>query len=201
MKNLKLLFITLLTGLVVSSCVKNDIEDTGIDREANQKRIDSTLLAQKEPLKLYAEEHFSNPQYNEKSGIWFEILTETSNTSYEYVVFNGGFESPKVEVNYVGKLLSGKVFDESKEPAKMEINYGKQIAAWPFSFFPKTVTVGSQVYETGLLPKGLQKGHKIRFVAPSPMCYDNVNVKDKDGIVVIPKDSPLEFTIEVVNIR
>jgi FKBP-type peptidyl-prolyl cis-trans isomerase FkpA len=69
------------------------------------------------------------------------------------------------------------------------------IPAWPIAFRPKTIVFNGRTHHTGLVEGGLKKGHKIRFVAPSPYCYDT-RASDK-----VPANSPLVFTIEVQDIR
>ncbi|WP_344672993.1 FKBP-type peptidyl-prolyl cis-trans isomerase [Sphingobacterium kyonggiense] len=201
MKQINLLFIVLFATMAMSSCMKNDIVDNSKDREKEQARIDSTFDAQEEMLETYAKTHFTNPKFNEKSGIWYEILAEPTDISYQYVISNGGFVTPTVELMYTGKLMNGTIFDASPEKVTWKINYGNLIPAFPYSFFPETVVMGGETYYTGLVKDGLKKGHKIRFIAPSPLCYDNVPQYDKDKNLKIPKDSPLDFTIEVFSIK
>ena len=39
-----------------------------------------------------------------------------------------------------------------------------------------------------------------KFIAPSPYVYDNKERKNSKGEVIVPKDSPVEYTVEVINL-
>ena len=205
-KLFSILSVVALMATTFTSCNKGDDFDyDGYNEQLrkNQERIDSTLRVQKPILEAYAMEHFENPVYNDSTGIWFEILQPATPTEnpYEYpLTSNGQWITPTATVKYKGELLNGTVFDESSQAISMNIveqsQYGPGlIPAWPIAFRPKTIVFGGETFHTGLVEDGLQKGHKIRFVAPSPYCYDN-RKSDK-----IPADSPLVFTIEVIDIK
>lgn len=203
MKNLfgKLLVVALL-GVGFASCMKDKGDDSWYEEQIkNQKRIDSTLKAQEPILEDYALANFDSPVYDDSTGFWFEILAPATDDSYEYKInSSGGWVTPVATVKYKGELLNGTVFDEPSQPVEMSIVERSQfqnglIPAWPIAFRPETIVFGGKEYKTGLIPGGLKKGHKIRFVAPSPYCYDNQNSEK------IPANSPLVFTIEVININ
>lgn len=194
MKNFKISLIALLAVVSVSSCMKDD--NNYVDDSAAQRaRIDSTLRAQKSILAEYAQENFENPVYNDSLQMWYEVITPATDNSFEYVISGYSFVPVTATVKYKGELLNGTVFDESSTATAMTIGRGNWIQAFERAFWPKKVTVNSVDFYPGLTPDGLKKGQKIRFVAPSPWCYDTV-VKDK-----IPANSPLVFTIEVVDIK
>ncbi len=200
----KTVFFALAATVFFAACNKS--EDVNYDDyyeqlAKEQKRIDSTLTAQKPILREYAMNKFDNPQYDDSTGFWFEILAPATDTSYQYTITSAGsWVTPIATVKYKGELLNGTVFDEPSQPVSMNIVEASQynqglIAAWPIAFRPKTITFNSKKYYTGLIDGGLKKGHKIRFVAPSPYGYDKTSSEK------IPANSPLVFTIEVVDIK
>lgn len=204
MKKITKLFLAFTScAFIFASCNNDDFDydDYNERLEQEARRIDSTLKAQAPILEEYALTHFDEPTYSDSLGIWFEILQEPTDDSYEYIVTNDGyFIDPTATVKYKGELLDGTVFDDQTTPMEMVIRFGSQMAngvipAWVYAFRPETITFGGTKHYTGLVPDGLKKGHKIRFVAPSPYCYDN-NSSDK-----IPANSPLVFEIEVTEIR
>ena len=204
MKNFKLLLVAVVAILSISSCMKNEYVEDNSWAE-NQARIDSTLEAQKSVLAEYAMENLGDGrQFNDTTGIWFEILetpTEEEAKAFEYSISpQGSFVTPSAKVKYKGQLLNGTVFDEPSIAADFLIRSGSSfqqgvIPAWTIAFYPETVVYNGQTYHTGLVEDGLKKGHKIRFIAPSPYCYDNRSSEK------IPADSPLDFTIEVIDIK
>lgn len=185
MKNLKLFLVALLAVVSVSSCMKTETND--FDYEANQRRIDSTLKAQAPRIEAYAKEHFG-PNVDSAYGIWYEVLPSTVDSTFEYVSAGNGWVPVTANLKYKGQLMDGKVFEEKTTPTQMTIN--RLITSWMVMFYPKATTGYS-----GILPHGLLKGNKVRFIAPSPLCYDNQAQEN------IPADSPLIFTIEVTDIR
>ncbi len=194
MKNFKILLIALMAVVSVSSCMKNDDPTPGIDYEKERARIDSTLRKQKPIIAEWAQENFENPVYNDSLQMWYEVITPAIDESFKYVLSGYSFVPVTATVKYQGHLLDGTEFDKSDETA-MIIGRGQYVQAFERAFWPNKVTISGVDYFPGLTPKGLQKGQKIRFVAPSPWCYDNV-AKGK-----VPADSPLVFTIEVVDLK
>lgn len=210
MKNLFKVFIALVIGATtLASCnSNNDYDDSEYWKqvEANKRRIDSILKVQAPVLEAYAKQHFDNPQLDDSTGFWFDELakpTEEDDKAYEYVVnSNGTWRTPTATVKYEVRLLTDDApVDAPSQPVELQIVEASQfnpnglIQAWPIAFRPAKITFNGQKYNTGLVEKGLKKGSKIRFVAPSPYCYDNT-AKDK-----IPANSPLDFTIEVKDIK
>lgn len=193
MKNFKLLLLALLAVVGITSCMKDDYEQP--DYEAEERRIDSTLKAQDSVLRAYAHENFENPMEDTTFGIWYDILETSNDTTFEYVAYENSWVPVIADVKYTGQLLDGTVFDEQTNEAKqMMINGGAGgvIYAWLVAFYPQSSNANSF---SGLTEGGLKTGSKIRFVAPSPYCYDNQQSE------TIPADSPLDFTIEVTDIR
>ena len=219
----KLLFAFLLASITIASCSKSDYDDSEWQAEQrrrdslNRIRIDSTLTEQAPLLAQFAKDSLGEgAQLDDSTGIWFKIHDLGEVGSYKYQLQSNGYQlvlpNPSIEVKYQGKLLNGKVFDETlqelpgdeKEDADSSktSHLGQLIPAWRIAFYPKEIRInGKTHYVGGLTEKGLQKGAIIEFVVPSPYGYDNKEVKDKDGKVTIPANSPLHFKIEVVNIK
>lgn len=184
-------------ALFTVSCSKSD--DAPIFDDAAQFSADSTLL------KNYVDNQFPDAQYDSETGIWYEILAQGEG-NYQYKIvdtLNGKFLKFTPTVKYVGKLLNGSIFDqtESDKTATFEIltNTGYYypfestiIPAWTFAFAPKQI---GDLKLSGLTEKGLQKGTKIHIMAPSRWTYGN------RAMGKIPANSPLDFVIEVIDIK
>lgn len=87
----------------------------------------------------------------------------------------------KVSVHYTGRLLDGTKFDSSvdrNEPFEFTIGEGGVIKGW----------------DEGV--PGMKKGGKRKLVIPSEMAYGKRGSPPK-----IPPDAPLEFEIELVEIK
>lgn len=205
-KLLTLTLATLFGAVLMTSCNKSD--DFNYDEyykqlEKEKKRVDSTLNAQKPILREYALANFENPVLDDSTGIWFEILEPAiiTETPYQYSLTQAGqWVTPVATVKYKGYLMNNTVFDENSQPTVMNIVEASQyqsglIPAWPIAFRPKTITFGGKEFHTGLVKDGLQKGNKIRFIAPSPYCYDTKSSEK------IPANSPLIFEIKVEDIK
>jgi FKBP-type peptidyl-prolyl cis-trans isomerase FkpA len=163
----------------------------------NQQRIDSTLAAQESILEEYALNNFEAPVYDDSTGIWFEVIQQGDEDSYSYMFSSSGqIIAPTVTIKYEGKLMDGTVFDATEEGNTSNFPLGSLIYAWQVAFLPQTIDYnGTDIAVPGLTETGLKKGSKIRFIAPSPYCYDNQEMEK------VPANSPLVFTIEVVDIK
>ncbi|RZK49711.1 MAG: peptidylprolyl isomerase [Pedobacter sp.] len=82
-----------------------------------------------------------------------------------------------LSVNYEGRLLNGSVFDKSSGPATFRLN--TLITGWQY----------------GLIESNVKKGARVRLIIPSTLAYMN------QSRVGIPKNSPLDFTIDILNIQ
>lgn len=205
-------FLALVT-FAFSSCKSNDFdfekakEEQRIKDSIELARIEKIIAQQAPELEAFARQHFTNPVFDDSTGMWFEILAPGDDNSYSYTVNNYGIVAPTVTVAYKGTLLDGKVFDETGlnekgEEVTREFNLGETIKAWHWAFLPKSFKVNGQEINTlGITAKGLKKGSKTRFVTPSPWAYDTSSRKDKDGVVIIPANSPLYFEIDVKAIK
>lgn len=216
MNNLpKVFFLFLIAAIAVTSCSKSD--DNGVDWREEQRirdslnnaRIEALLKAQAPLLESFVVEHFPGDEawvLDDSTGIWFKIHEPGEIGSYTYRVVpsaTGGrvLAAPYVEVNYIGKLLNGEIFDATSEEETRTFRLGNLIPAWNIAFYPAVIRQDAQDFKIGgLTERGLQKGTIIELVAPSPYGYDNLAQKDKDGKTTIPADSPLHFYIEVIDI-
>lgn len=181
----------------ITSCNKS--EDAPIFDEVAQFKADSILL------KDYVASKYPDAQYDSEKGIWYEILVQgEGNYVYKIVdTLNAKLLKFKPTVKYTGRLLNGSIFDqtEADKTATFEIltNTGYYypfdstiIPAWTFAFAPNKI---GDMKMGGLTEKGLQKGAKIHIMIPSRWGYGNrSNGK-------IPANSPLDFVIEVVDIK
>ena len=221
MKNLfKLLFAVVLTGVAFTSCMK-DNDDYGNQEEElrkQEKDIDDLLTAQKIKIDEYinSNDFFTNPiedtikmvynfidQKNTKRGIWYEVITEGVDESYEYkITFNGyqfQYVFPTIKLKYKAFLLDGTLVQSDEEGSTY--NFGTASnrivnTAWIYSFFPYSIKYnGENRILQGLTKNGLQKGSKFRMITPSYWAFGSAT-NDK-----IPANSPLVYEFEVLEIQ
>ena len=89
----------------------------------------------------------------------------------------------KITVSYVGKLRNGTIFDQTQGAATAVFELGQVIYGWQ---------------------KGIPyvaKGGRIQLYIPPSLGYGNRDIKDGNGIIVIPANSDLLFDITVVDIN
>ena len=189
----------LVAGLVgifaLTACKKDPVEpyDFGmrLDIEAPilQRYVDSLVTA--------GEISQSHLQMDDR-GIWFELLDPgDGNYNYRFEMlpdFTKVIHAPKVTIKYSGKLLNGFEFDKNTNPNGDTFALTNVIPAWIWCFLPQTIE-GEDIGDyAGLTYAGISKGAKIRFITPSPYAYQD-QVRGS-----IPPNSPLDFTIEVIDI-
>lgn len=89
-----------------------------------------------------------------------------------------------VTVRYAGRLTSGTYFDPPTAGATSTASFalGQVIVGWQ-----KTLPL-------------ISSGGKIILYIPPSLGYGNVDVKDKNNVVVIPANSILIFEIELLNV-
>lgn len=191
MKN-KLTSIVVLAIALISfaSCNKNNDNyyDVNKQLELDAKSI-KTFVDTKLPLAVL----------DSNSGIWYQMISQGDGL-YEYKskdsIINGQTKKvpvvPKVSVRYTGQLLNGTVFDQNQSQEGMTGFLSQYIPAWQIAFLPKKI---GDLKIVGLTAKGLSKGAKIRIITPSPWAYGNTTLPK------IPANSPLDFTIEVIDIK
>lgn len=194
---------------VIASCNKNDFDFEAELKEQQRRdsiervRVKGIIENQAAGLKAFADEKIPGATLVDSLGIWFRVDAVGQVDSYTYTFNpNGGITAPEVTVKYKGTLLNGTVFDQTEEGKTVNFNLASTIQAWHIAFLPKTISYnGTVIPVTGLTTSGLKKGSKIQFITSSPWAYDTKEVKDKDGKVTIPANSPLYFEIEVVDIK
>lgn len=193
-KTLNLLVATMIGMLALTSCNKdNEYDDSWYQKEI--ARIDSTNKAQAPILKEYALEHLGeDSKLDTLSGIWFIELGQAPENSFNYINSSGQLNSFLAKVVYTGRMVpNGEVFDSTDEPKSFSAE--GIIQSWLHAFYPKSVELnGMERKIGGLTAHGLNKGSKIRIVAPSTLCYDNEAKED------IPPNTPLDFEIDVKDI-
>ncbi|WP_343540098.1 FKBP-type peptidyl-prolyl cis-trans isomerase [Sphingobacterium thalpophilum] len=214
---MKNLLSTLLVGLTLASIFfascnkdnfdydaweKEQLEKQRIQDSINKKRIEEQYPIIKEYV---AGNQLQNVQYVDSLGIAYQLLAAGEETSYSYS-FNssGGIIAPDVIVKYIGKLVpSGTVFQQTEEGKTAELNLSQVIQAWKIAFIPKSISFnGKDIPVGGLTLTGLKKGSKIRIIAPSPFGYGDTGKQgSSSSSVSIPAKTPLDFTIEVVDIK
>ncbi|MEC3880497.1 FKBP-type peptidyl-prolyl cis-trans isomerase [Parapedobacter sp. 10938] len=187
MKKIHVLMLGAFVALGLSSCIK---EGEPYDREAQ-------YALEKPVIEEYVLANMPGAMEHEETGVWYEIVEPGEPGSFNYKT-----TYPNVYVNYVGELLDGTEFDSDDSESGAKLPLGNMIGAWQLVFFPTEIRYdenGELLPETfkfgGLLPDGLQKGAKIRFVTPSFFAYA------QQGRGTIKPNSPLYFEIEVVDIE
>lgn len=105
------------------------------------------------------------------AGFFYSIATQGSGASIANLCTT-------ISVTYSGKLTNGTVFDAGTTSFQL----GKVIVGWQ---------------------KGMpliNKGGKITLYIPPSLGYGNVDVKNNNGVVVIPANSILVFDIELLEV-
>lgn len=193
-KLFNLLAATTIAAFVFTSCNKDSKYDYSF-QEREIARLDSTNRAQAPILKSYALEHLgSESKLDTATGIWYVELETAQEENFNYINSGGYLNNFMAKVTYTGrKVPSGEIFDSTDEPKNFTSN--GVISAWQFAFYPKTWEINGIVRTVGgLTEKGLNPGSKIRFIAPSTLCYDNIAMEK------IAPNTPLDFTIEVIDL-
>ena len=116
--------------------------------------------------------------------------TKRSKTGLRYLVKKkGSGRTPKrgeaVTVHYVGSLLNGKMFDNSRtrgQPFVFAVGAGRVIKGW----------------DEALLE--MRKGELRTIVVPPSLGYGGMDMRDQRGNVVIPANSWLVFDIEMLEV-
>ncbi|WP_162304903.1 FKBP-type peptidyl-prolyl cis-trans isomerase [Sphingobacterium olei] len=212
MKNLfKLLLVAFaITTTIFTACMKdNDFDMDKLQEEQRIKdsiekaRVDGIIAAQAPILAEYVSTNLPEATLIDSLGIWYDVSEWGEENSYTYSFGNNGYLiAPTITVKYTGRLLNGTVFDKTEEGKTASFSLAEVIPAWQLAFIPMAIKINGTEYKVGgITPNGLQKGAKIRFVTSSPLAYDATEKKDEQGQVTIPANSPLDFTIEVVDIK
>jgi hypothetical protein len=222
MKNItKLLMAFLCLGILFTACNKDNFDwdayykqqEEAIKKE--KARQDSLYKDQAPILEAYAKQKWGDAAMRSDSslskGIWYKIeYAKETATPYTYGITltnNGPMITPfSATFNFKGELMDGTVFD--KNPAGTPAVYTNIYKAidiynvgWMRAFTPPVIKQdGRDYYPHGLLPKGLQKGDKITFIAPSYYTFDQTEYTKGSEKVTVPKNTPVVYTIELVTI-
>ncbi|TDS15720.1 FKBP-type peptidyl-prolyl cis-trans isomerase [Sphingobacterium paludis] len=194
----KVLIAIVIAAISFTSCSNDDVFDP-----------QQQLELEKPVIEAYVKRNYPNAQQLENSGIWYEIISQGEANSFQYTVkdsLNQKFIFSEAVVNYTGKLVAdGTVFDKTDNvttgdtlSVSMNLNTGQAtvIQAWTLAFFPKTITVDTREISLGaLFDQGAQRGSKFRIISPSGYGYGNMA---QGGI---PANSPLDFEVEVLEMR
>lgn len=179
-------------GLIVLAIIAVSV--AGCVKDAETFDYAAQLEKEKPLIKAYVEQNLPNAILDEYTQIWYELVNPGIENSYVYRLDQNGTSivSPTITVNYEGKLLNGQIFDSNNTPAGAVFDLGTLITAWHAAFIPKVV---QGIQTIGITEQGLQKGAEIRIVTPSYLGYRN----SQNG--AIPANSPLVFTIKVLEIK
>jgi len=180
-------------AFILTSCNKDDVEV--YDKQAALEREAPVLSS------YITEQGLSDSAVlHQESGIWY-VLEKAGEGDFNYLDSTSAEKAQLVNarilVKYSGKLLDGTVFEEKATIDSADLNnqyfqLGNMIQAWGFTFYPEKI---GQYEVGGILPEGLQKGAKIRIITPSVWAYGYM----AKGL--IPANSPLDFEIEVIDIK
>ncbi|PUV23620.1 FKBP-type peptidyl-prolyl cis-trans isomerase [Sphingobacterium athyrii] len=214
---MKKLLSTLFFGLTLASiffasCNKDNFDYAAWEREQLEKQriqdsINNKRVEEQFPIikKYVADNQLQNVQYIDSLGLAYQLLATGDEASYSYSFnSNGAIIAPDATVKYIGKLVpSGTIFQQTEEGKTATLNLSQVITAWQIAFLPKSISYnGKDIPTGGLTSKGLKKGSKIRIITPSPWAYGDTGKQGSSSSdVSIPAKSPLDFTIEVVDIK
>lgn len=202
MKKFNFLIAALIIGIGFTACSKSDYKPYDAQHYLD---LETPILANYVDTAAGLE----GATLDENTGIWFKVLEEgisdpeDKDNFYTYKYNSGNLlEFPKMRVKYAlrlvatGKLIEEVDMNDTQYDGKY-MNLGTTIGGWQYAFFPtKLVRNNGEIFELGGFTElGLQKGSKIRIVIPSPYGYQD----QLQGS--IPANSPLDFTIEVIEVK
>ena len=147
--------------LVATGCLKKE-EDLYAQNEVRLQADESIIQQFLKDNGISATRH--------ESGIYYQIIEPGEGD----VVYTA---NTQIEVKYTGRLLNGKVFDQTKSNTTFKSPLSKVIYGW---------RIGLQF---------VQKGGKIRLFIPSVYAYGN------NAVGIIPANAVLDFDIEVIDIN
>ena len=135
-----------------------------------------------------------------KEAVWDSTAAGVAEGFYKYNMNNANeIEVPRVSVKYSGRLIyTGAAFATDQTINSQPLV--TLIQGWHFTFLPKFIKDKKGVMQRNylsidILELGLQKGSKVRVFLPSPYAYGN---QARQGI---PANSPLDFSIEVLEVE
>ena len=155
-----------------------EIREVVDDKKVGDKRPGEAMKSAPEKKQAKAEAPAAKkpdvPKRVHKNGMEIINTFATKNTSAK--VAQGG---KKVAMKYIGKLPSGKIFDQTKGAATFtfRLGVGEVIKGW----------------DVGV--EGMREGDKRTLIIPAAMGYGKKGIKG-----VIPGGSPLHFDVELVKV-
>jgi FKBP-type peptidyl-prolyl cis-trans isomerase len=109
------------------------------------------------------------------SGFFYEIVTPGAGATANVC--------SRITVKYVGKLLNGTTFEDTTTGSGVSFSLGGVIPGWQ-----KSIPL-------------IKPGGSINIYLPPSLAYGSQPVKDNNGNVVIPGDSYLIFSIQLLNVQ
>ncbi|GAA4519236.1 FKBP-type peptidyl-prolyl cis-trans isomerase [Sphingobacterium thermophilum] len=215
-KLIRFLFVVSLSTAAFTSCNDTDGPDINEIRLRNDQYADSILSVEKPKIEAYVQANLINAVEDTtkypfevlnkqvKRGIWYEILSQPTDDSYEYKLnaTQTNVVYPTWKLKYSVKLLTSDtpVFSDTEGSTySLTSNDNNNIFtyAWLVAFFPARYSLnGSFIPYVGLTEKGLKKGSKIKLVVPSIYAYGSTGLSGK-----VPANSPLVYEFEVLDIQ
>ena len=219
MKNLfKPLFALAIITTAFTSCM-DDGDNTDYEARAlaEERTLDSLLSAQKTSIEAYVSTEFTGatvvrdtatinlPRLGKKvgRGMYYQVLAQPSDTTYEYKFNGSGFVTPTVKVKYWISTLNKTVVQKDDVGGTYTLN-GQNAAfnsTWLYSFYPYSITYNGIEVKVdplrlgGLTRKGLKAGSKFRVITPS------IWVETNNTSSSIPPNQPLVYEFEVLSIQ
>ena len=144
-----------------SGCAKKEMGCTSVSPQAEETQITAYASANG----ITAVKH--------SSGLYYQVIEGGTGTRPTV--------DSTVEVSYVGKLLNGKIFDQS---TSYKNKLGELIEGWQLG-----------------IPL-IKEGGKIRLIVPSALAYGCNPVTDPyTGVDLIPANSVLYFDVYLIDVK
>lgn len=160
----RLLFFSFVSLIVFSGCLK----------EADCPYSSTAVVAppaEEQAVKAYLDSN-QITAIKHNSNLYYEILSPGTGTTPDLC--------SQIQINYVGKLINGSVFDQSNNAVFV---LGSLIEGWK---------------------KGLpliKSGGRIKLYIPPTLGYGAEDIKDRDNNVIIPGNSVLIFDITLTSVQ
>ncbi len=127
-----------------------------------------------------------------------KLVVKTTPSGLKYVITKTSIKprpltGDTVSVNYVGKLISGQVFDSNIEAVAKMSDLDQPGRTYEPIKFPVNTSQVIKGWDEGLLL--LHEGEKAIFIIPSALAYGN------EGSGPIPPASTLVFDVELVSVK
>lgn len=157
-----------------------------LNEEINSLSIEVSKLKEQIAIDNYIRENKITVKPNDKGVYFIQTLKGKKATKPE--------KGDTVVVNYVGRMLSGKVFDTNiMDIAKKDSIYSEQGSYKPIDLpFNSGNTIPGWDEGVGMMTVG----SKAKFIIPSKMAYGENGLGN-----AIPPYTPIVFEVELVNIK